>query len=448
MKKSLVWFRRDLRLADNPAWAAATRSCDEVIPVFVIDPGLWDRVAPRKRALLAGNLRALDGSLAEQGGRLHVAHGDPEVVLPALVGRTGADHVHWNADYTPYAHRRDSTVASVVPSTAHHGQLVHPPGSILTNTGSRYRVFTPFHRKWDERPIPTTPQAADVTIGSDPGTGIPDEAEPSIPPGEMAALDRLEDFAARVDAYDSERDRPDLDTTSRLSIDLKWGTLGPRTIIERLGAHTQGRAAFVRQLAWRDFYADLLDAMPQSVDSALRTEYRSIEWEDDPEGLEAWKAGSTGYPIVDAGMRQLLGEGWMHNRVRMIVASFLIKDLLIDWRLGERHFRRHLLDADVASNVGNWQWAAGTGADAAPYFRIFNPVSQSKKFDPGGHYIRRWVPELSLLDDSAIHEPWSAPPLELAAAGVVLGDSYPHPLIDHGFARERTLERFKRGLGR
>jgi deoxyribodipyrimidine photo-lyase len=204
----------------------------------------------------------------------------------------------------------------------------------------------------------------------------------------------------------------------------------------------------VRQLAWRDFYADLLDAQPDSVDQALRPDYRSIRWEDDSDGFEAWKSGRTGYPIVDAGMRQLVGEGWMHNRVRMIVASFLVKDLLIDWRRGERHFRHHLLDADVASNVGNWQWAAGTGADAAPYFRIFNPITQSRKFDPDGDYIRRWVPELADVSASHVHSPWEAPPLELAAAGVILGDTYPDPIVDHGFARERALTRYQDGLGR
>ena len=445
---AIVWFRRDLRLGDNPAWSAATRSSERVLPVFVVDPDLWGRASPRRQALLAGNLRALDASLAEEGGRLHVAMGRPSSVLPDLLDRTRATAVHWNADYTPFARRRDATIASAVPSIAHHGQVIHPPGSILTNEGNRYRVFTPFYRKWSERPITPTPLAATATIASDPGTGPPETAESPLPPGETAALNRLDEFDTRVDEYVSQRDRPDLDTTSRLSIDLKWGTIGPRTIIDRLGTHTAGRAAFVRQLAWRDFYSDLLDATPESVDEALRPDYRSIEWEDDQPGLEAWKVGRTGYPIVDAGMRQLQAEGWMHNRVRMIVASFLVKDLLVDWRLGERHFRHHLLDADVASNVGNWQWAAGTGADAAPYFRIFNPVSQSKKFDPDGNYIRRWVPELSDLDASHIHEPWDAPPLELAAVGVVLGDSYPEPIVDHAFARERALARYRDGLGR
>ena len=446
--RSLVWFRRDLRLDDNPAWSAATRTSTDVAATFVIDPDLWDRASLARKAMLAANLRALDSSLAELGGRLHVAQGRPESVIPALADRLGIEHIHWNADYTPYARRRDERIGSLLPATRHHGQLIHPPGSILTNDGGRYRVFTPFYRRWDQTPIESPPPPAPVTVLSDRGTGVPGAGDAPVPAGEAAALERLERFDERVDAYPDERNRPDLDTTSRLSIDLKFGTIGPRTIIERLGTSTPGREAFVRQLAWRDFYADLLDAAPGSVREALRPDYRSIQWEDDTEGLQAWKDGLTGYPIVDAGMRQLIGEGWMHNRVRMIAASFLVKDLLVDWRLGERHFRHLLLDADVASNVGNWQWAAGTGADAAPYFRIFNPVTQSKKFDPNGDYIRRWVPELAQVPSAHIHAPWEAPPLELAASGVILGDTYPDPIIDHAFARERALARYQRGLGR
>jgi deoxyribodipyrimidine photo-lyase len=317
---------------------------------------------------------------------------------------------------------------------------------VLTQAGETYRVFTPFARSWRERPLDPWPEPGDAVIAGQVGLGVPQTDEPPMTGGEEAAMERLRSFEERVDRYPEERDRPDLDTTSRLSIDLKFGTISARTIADRIGFDTEPRWQFTRQLAWRDFYAALLVARPDTIDHAMRPEYDRIAWRDDPDGFEAWRTGTTGYPIVDAGMRQLLSEGFMHNRVRMIAASFLVKDLLIDWRLGERWFRRALLDGDVSQNVGNWQWTAGTGADAAPYFRIFNPVSQSRKFDPSGAYIRRWVPELAELQGGVIHAPWESGPLELAATGVVLGDTYPYPIVDHAMARERTLDTYKRAL--
>lgn len=442
---SIMWFRRDLRLTDNPAWSAATRS-ETVVPMYIIDPSLWDPASPGRRALLAAHLRSLDADLTELGGRLHVAIGDPLGEIQEAARHFEAPAVHINADYTPYAKRRDRPIAEVVDLTEHHGQVVHPPGSILTKKGTRYRVFTPYHRAWQSRTIDSFDDPGDASIASEEGRAIPDQGPSPIDPGESGALNRLERFTNLVDDYHKVRNRPDLNETSHLSFDLKWGTIGPRTVIDRIGVETTGRAAFIRQLAWRDFYADLLDDAPSSIDQALRPEYRGIKWSNDQSDIDAWRAGATGYPIVDAGMRQLLGEGWVHNRVRLIVASFLVKDLLVDWRVGERHFRHHLLDVDVASNVGNWQWTAGTGADAAPYFRIFNPVSQSEKFDPEGDYIRRWVPELKNLDSKSIHAPWTVGPLELAAAGVVLGDTYPHPIVDHGEARTAALAVYKHAL--
>jgi deoxyribodipyrimidine photo-lyase len=245
-----------------------------------------------------------------------------------------------------------------------------------------------------------------------------------------------------VDSYAARRDKPAEEGTSELSADLHFGTLAPRRVVAEIGTATEGRAAFVRQLAWRDWFAHLMWETPELAASAMRPEFEHIPWEDDPDDIRAWQQGLTGYPLVDAGMRQLAATGWMHNRIRMVTASFLVKDLLVDWRVGERWFRRLLVDADVSQNAGNWQWVAGTGPDAAPYFRVFNPVSQSRRFDPSGDYVRRYVSELAAVPDRWIHAPWTAPDPVLVAAGVRLGDTYPHPIIDHAFARDRALRAY------
>lgn len=442
MAVDLVWFRRDLRLGDNPAWSEATKQ-DRVCPLFVIDPRLFPHVSERRRAVLGASLKALDGEIQGRGGRLRIEVGDPVEVVPRVASEIGAGVVHVNGEVSPYGQKRDEAVVRRVGMAVHDGVFVHGPGSILTGAGRPYRVFTAFHRSWSERPIELVASHGLAQITADAGAGIP-EADPSpIAMGESSALGRLESFLNRVDAYSDERDRPDLDTTSRLSIDLKYGTLGPLTVHRMVGVDTEPRRAFIRQLAWRDFFGHLMAAMPQTVSESMRPETDSIQWQNDVEDLDAWMRGMTGFPIVDAGMRQLAAEGWIHNRVRMLVASFMVKDLLIDWRIGERFFRRHLLDGDVAQNVGNWQWVAGTGTDAAPYFRVINPVIQSMKFDPTGAYIKRWVPELSALEPPGVHAPWEVLPLELAAADVTLGDTYPWPIVDHARARLRVIEAFE-----
>ncbi len=437
MSTSVVWFRRDLRLTDNPAWTAASRS-ESVCALFVVDPRLFAAVTERRRRVLMEGLADLDRSLAALGGRLRVEQGLPEEVVPAVAAQVGAGEIHHNMDVTPFATSRDEAVAGAVDLIGWNGSYVHQPGSILTNSGAPYRVFTPFYKAWNAKPARVEPAPGTPQVLDRPGDFVLDSVSTEY--GEDAALKRLDRFVNVVNRYQEIRDRPDLDLTSRLSIDLKYGFLSPRLVIETVGDRDDGARAFIRQIAWRDFWAQMLFANPETVGKPLRPRYGEIKWRNNPEELTAWKEGRTGFPLVDAGMRQLAAEGWMNNRVRMVVASFLVKDLLVDWRIGERYFRRHLLDGDVAQNVGNWQWVAGTGADAAPYFRVFNPVLQSKRFDPDGDYIRRWLPELQALPKEWIHAPWEAPPFDLSSSGVYLGENYPAPIVDHAMARQRALD--------
>ena len=445
--RAIAWFRRDLRLEDNPAWARATLEHDEVVAVFVRDPMLIERAGSFRRAALLEAVDGLDADLTAIGSGLHVVDGDPVDAIPELARSFEADAVWCNHDVTPYATARDTAVRTALscPLQGEWGSVVQPPGSITTDAGSVPRVFAAFWRRWNELPVTSAIDAGPARL----------HVPPSRPPGAMSristatrALHRLEDFCAHgLGRYADRRDLPAIAGTSELSVDLKLGTLAASAAVQAARVHGDAHrvdvAPFVRQLAWRDWWAHLLAENPSLVVAAQRPEYDRIRWRDDPDGFAAWKAGGTGFPIVDAGMRELRTTGRMHNRVRMIAASFLVKDLLIDWRAGERYFRHLLADGDVAQNAGNWQWVAGTGPDAAPYFRVFNPVVQSRKFDPHGVYLRRWLPELGALADDAIHEPSRMGPLDLAGAGITLGIDYPLPIVDHAVARRRAIEAYQ-----
>lgn len=446
----LVWFRRDLRLADNPAWSAATARHEAVTALFVLDDRLLAAAGPFRHRQLVADLRALDASLGEAGGRLLVRRGDPPAVVPAEARRLGARWVHWNADVTPYATARDAAVRAALEGlgvgvATRHGHLVLPPGSVVTGRGRVSRVFGAFHRRWRTTEWDPWPEPGVASVRAEHGDPLPQLAgDPPRPPGEdgaNATLRRFLDDAAS--SYHTDRDSLATPATSGLSVALRFGTISPRRVVEVVGHDEPAGAAFVRQVAWRDWYAHLLAELPWLPDRAVRPELDRVRWRDDPDAWEAWTRGRTGYPLVDAGMRELAATGWMPNRVRMVTASFLVKDLLIDWRRGERYFRHLLADGDVAQNVGNWQWVAGTGPDANPYFRVFNPVTQSRTHDPEGRYIRRWLPELSGLDGAGIHAPWEVGREALAAAQVTLGATYPAPIVDHADARLRALAAYR-----
>lgn len=468
-KRVIWWIRRDLRLTDNVALHAALTSAAQVIPVFILDDRLL--AAPRLRgprtAWMLDGLRVLDSHLRARGARLIVRRGDPAEALIRLCRETGAGEVYFNRDYGPFATRRDDTVSRVLREAGYavhtfKDLIVHEVHEIATKGGKPYEVYTPFFRAWDALPKPAPmpapdrierlaapPDLASVPIPTAADLGAEPAPQPIALPGEAEALRRLNAFiTGPVDNYQDSRNRLDIDGTSILSPYLRWGMISPRTCyqaaIEALARAADERARagighWIKELAWREFNYYVLTNNPHIVSRSFRAVYDGLAWEDDPAWLQAWKDGQTGYPVVDAAMRQLRATGWMHNRARMITASFLCKDLLIDWRQGEAYFMERLIDGDVASNVGGWQWTAGTGTDAAPYFRIFNPVKQSEQHDPSGTYIRRWLPELAHVPEGYIHAPHRMPHDVQMRSGCLIGRDYPAPIVDHDVQRERAL---------
>ncbi len=445
MAAQLLWFRRDLRVRDHPALVAAAEA-GEVLPVFVLDPAFARAGTTRSAALLT----ALHALHEATDGALVVRSGAPEQVIPALAAEAGATAAHISGETTPAGRRRDRAVerALAVPLVATGTPYAVSPGRVQKPGGDPYRVFTPFSRAWLEHgwrapaPRPSTRWAR----------GVESEPLPAVPAvdarldwaAEEAALERWAAFLdGPIDRYDEQRDRPDLDGTSRMSIALKLGAVHPRTLLADLDRLAGQRSApaqrsmlrYRAELAWREFYADLVWHFPRSAWHDFSPELTTIAYDEPDARFEAWQQGRTGFPMVDAGMRQMRAEGWMHNRLRMLTASFLTKDLHVWWGVGARHFLDLLADGDLASNNHGWQWVAGTGTDAAPYFRVFNPVLQGQQHDPEGDYVRRWVPELRHVPGAAVHEPWKV------AGGYAHG--YPERILDHGAERKEALARYE-----
>jgi deoxyribodipyrimidine photo-lyase len=473
---ALVWFRQDLRLQDNPALEAATARGGPVIPVFILDDeadGAWRRGAA-SRWWLHHALTSLDGSLRDRRSRLIAARGDSTALLAAIAAKAGAKAVYWNRRYEPLAVAQELRTARAlgeagIDARGFNGSLLLDPNSIRNKQGGPFKVFTPFWRHCLEEPVAEPlrlrpgpihspgrwPKSLRIReLGLLPRSRWDSGLEETWQPGEEGAAKRLRRFISKgVSAYDVLRDRPDLDGTSMMSPWLHSGEVSPRQVWEAVREQsrdsgvfppTNGARVFLNEIGWREFAHHLLFHFPDTPEVPLRREFERFPWESDSRDryLEAWRRGRTGYPIVDAGMRQLWHTGWMHNRVRMVVASFLVKHLRIRWNEGAAWFWNTLVDADLANNTLGWQWTAGCGADAAPFFRIFAPVRQGQRSDPHGAYVRRWIPEIAALPDEFIHSPWEASEFILAAAGVRLGESYPRPIVDHAAARSAALAAF------
>ena len=451
----VFWFRRDLRLADNPALiaaiAGATRTGGSVLAVFVLDPRLGIASGPNRLAYLYDALQ----SLLSAGIPLVLRHGDPATEIPALAATVKATAVYCAADFGPYGRKRDDAVSVGLQVDGRElrsigSSYVIEPGTVRKGDGTPFKVFTPFKRVWTPLAEPHSPNPT-VDPATVPWcTGIDGEAIPVRPHNASTSLPRAIESSARkrlqhfietnMHAYDDQRNVPALDATSRLSADLKFGLLHPRQILPALRVGGTGADVFRSELCWREFYADVLFHQPHTASRSLNASMETMQMDTGPlaeERFARWCSGNTGFPFIDAGMRQLLAEGWMHNRVRMAVASFLVKDLHLPWQRGAKWFMEQLVDGDLASNAHGWQWTAGTGTDASPYYRVFNPITQGKKFDPDGAYVRRFVPELAGLSNKEIHEPW------LVGGGGLFGGvkGYPEPLVDHAEERLESLRR-------
>jgi deoxyribodipyrimidine photo-lyase len=464
---TIVWYRQDLRIADNPAlYAAAARG--PVLPLYILDevnPGPKWSPGGASRWWLHHSLATLRDNL----GGLVLQRGDPRELLPDLVKASGATAVTWNRCYEPFAITRDTAIKSAlqeqgVEVESFNGSLLHEPWDVKTGAGGPFKVYTPFWRACRGRPfaVPLRKPKLDIVTGAksehlDDWQLLPSKPnwakgfEPIWQPGEAGARKRLDRFVkSGLADYRTERDRPDKDNISRLSPHLHFGEISPRQLFARMAIESQDRAKaasvekFLAELGWREFSHHLLYHFPALPAENWRSAFDAYPWRDSEADLKAWQRGMTGYPLVDAGMRELWHTGFMHNRVRMVAASFLIKHLRIDWRRGEEWFWDTLLDADLANNAAGWQWVAGSGADASPYFRIFNPMMQGEKVDPDGAYVRRWCPELAKLPDEAIHAPFKAKPDVLAKAGIDLGRTYPKPIVDHDEARAKALAGYKK----
>lgn len=473
---SILWLRLNLRLADNPALLAAVQSGGAVVPVYIHAPEEEAPWSPGGASdwWLHQSLAALDAQLRAAGSQLVIRRGVALAELRRLAKEMGATRVFWNRRYEPAVIERDKLVkeslrAEGVEAESFNAALLHEPWTIQNQSGKPFQVFTPFWRHCLAKPDPAEPLPSPKRIT--PPAQLPKtlalddlQLEPRIKwaegfraawqPGEAGAAAALKQFLSRsFENYSEQRNRPDVVGTSRLSPYLHFGELSPRQVWHDLKTLAAKRnlpieawrsSQFLAEVGWREFAHHLLYHFPHTPTEPLRADFKKFPWRTDAAWLNAWQKGRTGYPIVDAGMRELWTTGWMHNRVRMIVASFLVKDLLIDWQEGARWFWDTLVDADLAQNTLGWQWTAGCGADAAPYFRVFNPVSQGEKFDPNGDYVRRWCPELAKLPTEWIHQPDKAPPQTLRVAGIQLGRTYPQPIVSHAIAREVALEAFAR----